>query len=47
MRAEFLRFKATLPVLAANLKIADDELDPFRDYRDYMVLLEEFLVLAL
>jgi hypothetical protein len=44
MLTEFTRFKASLPALAAKLKIAEDELDPLRDYRDYMALLEEFLV---
>ena len=43
---EFNRFKTSLPVMAASLKIADNELDPFRDYRDYTALLAEFLLQA-
>ena len=46
MLVEFNRFKADLPALAATLKIATDELDPFRDYRDYMALLAQFLLEA-
>lgn len=44
--SEFNRFKRNLPVMAATLKIAEDEIDPFRDYRDYMGLLAEFLLQA-
>jgi hypothetical protein len=36
-------FKAALPMLAERLEIAADEIDPFRDYRDYVVLLERYL----
>ncbi len=43
---DFERFKAALPALAAALHIAPDELDPYRDYRDYVVLMIEFLKLA-
>ena len=46
MLAEFNRFKRSLPSLAATLRIAPDELDPFRDYRGYVALLAEFLVQA-
>jgi hypothetical protein len=41
--SEFNRFKNELPVMATALKIAVDEVDPFRDYRDYLGLLAEFL----
>lgn len=41
--SEFHRFKASLPDLAAALHIAPDELDAFRDYRDYLSLMVEFL----
>ena len=44
MLREFMRFKSSLSALAATLQIQDDELDPFRDYRDYMALLAEFLL---
>lgn len=43
---EFKRFQRSLPKMAAALKIAADELDPLRDYRDYLALLTEFLVLS-
>ena len=41
--AEFARFKATLPDLATEMDRTVDELDPFSDYRDYVVLLYEYL----
>jgi hypothetical protein len=41
--SEFKRFKASLPALAAALLIAPDELDPYRDYRDYVAIAAEFL----
>lgn len=44
--AEFNRFKSELPRMAAALNIASHELDPLRDYRDYLSLLTEFLALA-
>lgn len=44
--AEFTRFKATLPELAATLRIRIDEINPYRDYRDYVALLNVFLELA-
>jgi hypothetical protein len=40
----FERFKADLPKLAAALNIGADELDPLRDYRDYVAILAEFLI---
>jgi hypothetical protein len=46
MRKEFKRFNASLPALAASLQIAPDELDPLRDYRDYVAILTEFLLQA-
>lgn len=44
IRNTFDRFKADLPQLAAALKIAEDEIDPLRDYRDYIALMTEFLL---
>jgi hypothetical protein len=41
--SEFQRFKQSLPDLAASLHIAPTEIDPIRDYRDYVALLSEFL----
>lgn len=43
MSDEFDRFKSSVPRIAAALKIAPDELDPIRDYRDYIAVLTEFL----
>ena len=43
MSAEFDRFKSSVPGIAAALKIAPNELDPIRDYRDYISVLTEFL----
>lgn len=40
----FTKFKSELPKLAAALKIAEDEIDPLRDYRDYLSLLTEYLL---
>ena len=40
---QFNRFKSSLPKLAARLRIAPHEFDPFRDYRDFVLLLTEFL----
>ena len=40
----FALFKSELPRLAAALNIADNEIDPFHDYRDYIQLLESFLL---
>ena len=39
----FNNFKAALPALAEALHIRPDEIDAFRDYRDYLALLSEFL----
>jgi len=39
----FNRFKASLPELAAALHIKPNEIDAFRDYRDFVALLAEFL----
>jgi hypothetical protein len=41
--AEFVRFNAALPVLAKELQLQPDEVDPFHDYRVYMDILSEFL----
>ena len=41
--AVFDEFKGELPSLAAALQIGADEIDPFRNYRDYVALLAEFL----
>ena len=43
IQSEFDRFKGALPVLAAELRIAPGEIDPFRDYPDYLALLTTFL----
>ena len=43
MIAEFARFKDALPDLAREMGRTLDELDPFNDYRDYVVLLYEYL----
>ncbi len=40
----FARFKLELPNLAAALDIAEDEIDAFRDYRDYIALAQQFLL---
>lgn len=40
----FAQFKTELPKLAAALNIADNEIDPFHDYRDYSKLLQSFLL---
>ena len=40
---EFRRFKTFRHDYAAALEIAPDELDPFRDYRDYNIVQKEFL----
>ena len=44
LRNTFARFKSDLPNLAAALNIAEDEIDPLRDYRDYVALLAAFLL---
>jgi len=43
-RNSFAWFKAELPSLAAALNIAEDEIDPFRDYKDYIALLQPTLL---
>lgn len=43
MIREFAQFKAALPDLAKAMDRTPDELDPFTDYRDYVVLLYEYL----
>lgn len=40
---EFDLFKKSLPALADALDLAPNEIDPYRDYRDYVGLLTEFL----
>jgi hypothetical protein len=44
IRDAFAQFKSELPNLAAALNIAEDEIDPFRDYRDFIALLQAFLL---
>ncbi len=44
IRNTYARFKSDLPSLAAALNIAEDEIDPLRDYRDYIALLTAFLL---
>ena len=41
--ARFDRFKETLPVMAAALGRAHNEVDPIKDYRVYVALLTEFV----
>jgi len=38
----FAQFKLELPSLASALNIAKNEIDPFRDYRHFVKLLEQF-----
>lgn len=40
--ARFERFKAALPTVAATFGRAEDEVNPFKDYRVYLVLQQEF-----
>jgi hypothetical protein len=44
IRDTFAQFKSELPNLAAALNIAEDEIDPFRDYRDFIAILQAFLL---
>lgn len=46
IRDAFARFKSDVPKLAADLSIAADEIDPLRDYRDYVALLRAFLLIS-
>ena len=39
----FEAFKTNLPSLAEALELKPEELDPYRDYADYVILLEQFL----
>ena len=43
---EFKRFQAMLPELGEALGIAPDEMHPYREYKTYLVLLEQYLSLA-
>jgi hypothetical protein len=43
MRDAFQRFQSALPSLAEELQLAVHECDPFRDYVDYVNLVNQFL----
>lgn len=40
--ARFRRFKEALPAVVATFGRSEDEVDPFKDYRVYLALLQEF-----
>lgn len=46
IQEEFERFKLRLPSIAAAMDISSDEIDPYREYRTYLGLLEAYLWLV-
>jgi hypothetical protein len=46
MAQEFRLFQAAIPGIAASLEFDSDEIDPYRDYRTYLLLVMEYLRFA-